>query len=307
MTEGKLMIMMSAGSGGAPAPRKLTSAELSVLSNGGLTGAAAAAVNNAVEMLTQQCMQAKGLVYYANIITAEEMTRPGPSVAGVPQAYFSLAAREADGYGMYTGTVRALAAPSGGQEADKNDQYVASLPQRVQDAYMMALQGPESSRVTVMLPGGVTATAPSGGCQGIAQGRIYGSVNDYVLALTGAGILNIILLNSVTADPAFGTVISRWSACMKKRGYDYDSPEKLWNTLAGQIAVAPTAEMRALEVKIAVADYECSAALELLPTVRALQEQHARQLGGTLLSNLISITQIEATALKNAESLHLNS
>ena len=141
------MIMMSAGSGGAPAARKLTSAELSMLSNGGLTGAAAAAVNNAVEMLTQQCMQAKGLLYYLNIVTAEEMTSPGPSVAGVPQAYISLAAREADGYGMHTRAVRALAAPVGGQGADKEDQYVASLPQRVQDAYMLALQGPESSRV----------------------------------------------------------------------------------------------------------------------------------------------------------------
>jgi hypothetical protein len=29
-------------------------------------------------------------------------------------------------------------------------------------------------------------------------------------------------------------------------------------------------------------------------------------LSGPLLSNLISITQIEATALKNAKSLHLN-
>lgn len=136
-----MMIMMSAGNGGASAERKLSSAELSVLSNGGLTGAAAAEVNNAVEMLTQQCMQAKGLVYYPNILAAAEMTSPGPSIAGVPQAYFNLAAREADGYGMCTRAIRALAVPSGAQVADKEDQYVASLPQRVQDAYMIALQG----------------------------------------------------------------------------------------------------------------------------------------------------------------------
>jgi hypothetical protein len=300
------MTMMSAGTGGAPAARKLTSAELFVLSNGGLTGAAAAEVNNAVEMLTQHCMQAKGLVYYPNIVTAEEMTSPGPSIAGVPQAYFSLAVREADGYGRYTRAVQALAAPSGGQETGKEDQYVASLPQRVQDAYMIALQGPESSRVTVTLPGGVTSTCPSGGCQGIAQRRIYGSETNYILAVTGASILNGILLNSVTADPAFGTVVSDWSACMEKRGYNYDSPRILWNTLARQIAEAPTPAMRELEIKTAVADYKCSAAVKLLPTVRALQEQHAGQLSGPLLSNLISITQIEATALKNAKSLHLN-
>lgn len=124
--------------------------------------------------------------------------------------------------------------------------------------------------------------------------------------MTGAGILNVMLLNSVTADPAFGTVISNWSACMKKRGHDYESPRKLWNTLAGQIAKAPIPAMRELEIRTAVADYKCSAAVKLLPTVRALQDQHARQLSGTLLSDLISITQIEATALKNARSLHLN-
>ena len=157
-----------------------------------------------------------------------------------------------------------------------------------------------------MLPGGVTSTAPAGGCQGIAQGRIYGSVSGYVLAVTGASILNAMLLNSVAADPAFGTVISNWSACMKKHGYNYDNPRKLWNTLAGQIAMAPTPEMRALEIKTSVADYECSAAVRLLPTVRALQEQHAGQLSGTLLSDLVSITQIEATALENAKSVQLN-
>jgi hypothetical protein len=301
-----MMIMMSAGSGGAPAARKLTSAEHSVLSNSGLTGAAAAEVNNAVEMLTQQCMQAKGLVYYPNIITAEEMTSPGPSIAGVPQAYLSLAVREADGYGRYTRVVRALAAPSGGQETDKEDRYVASLPQRVQDAYMIALQGSESSRVTVTLPGGVTSTGPSGGCGGMAQRRIYGSEINYILAVTGASILNGILLNSVTADPAFAAVIADWSACMEKRGYNYDSPEILWNTLARQIAKAPTPTMQALEIKTAVADYKCSAAVKLVPTVRALQEQYADQLSGPLLSDLISITQIVATALKNAKSLHLN-
>jgi hypothetical protein len=298
--------MMSAGNGGASAERKLTSAELSVLSNGGLTGAATAEVNNAVEMLTQQCMQAKGLVYYPNIIAAEEMTSPGPSIADVPQAYFSLAAREADGYGMYTRAIRALAVPSGVPGAGKEDQYVASLPQRVQDAYMIALQGPASSRVALKLPGGVTSTAPSGGCQGDAQRRIYGSVANYVLALTGASILNVMFLNSVAADPAFGTVVSNWSACMKKRGYNYESPRKLWNTLAGQVAKAPIPAMRELEIKTAVADYKCSAVVKLLPTVRALHEQHACRLSGTLLSDLISITQIEATALKNATSLHLN-
>jgi hypothetical protein len=45
--------------------------------------------------------------------------------------------------------------------------------------------------------------------------------------------------------------------------------------------------------------------VNLLPTVRALQEQHAGQLSGELLSSLILITQIEATALRNARSLRL--
>jgi hypothetical protein len=289
----------------APAAGKLTSAELSVLSNGGLTGAAAAEVNNAVELLTQRCMQAKGLVYYPNTITAEEMTSPGPAIAGVPQAYVSLAAREADGYGMCTRALRLLDTPGGEQEG-KEDQYVASLPERARDAYMIALQGQESSRVTLTLPGGATSTAPAGGCRGIAEERIYGSVANYVLALTGASILNIMLLNSVTSDPAFETVIANWSACMKKCGYNYASPRKLWNTMAGQVAAAPTPALQALEIETAVADYQCGAAVNLLPTVRALQEQHAGQLSGELLSSLILITQIEATALRNARSLRLN-
>jgi hypothetical protein len=302
---------LAVGCGGAPAATpKLTSAEFAVLGNAGLSGSAAAEVNNAVETLVQQCMQSKGLVYYPNFLTAADEASPGPSLAGLPQAHIGLAAREADGYGFYSRALRAAAAPGGGtgnEGTPQQEQYAASLPKDVQRPYLLALDGPDSSRVSVTLPGGATSTAPSGGCEGMAEQRVYGSVTNYILGITGASLLNGLLLNAVTADPAFGTVISSWSSCMSKLDYHYDSPEDLWNKLAAKIDKSPTPAMRDLEIKTAVADYKCSAAVRLMPAVSALQATHAGQLSGTLLGSLASITQIETTALNNAKSMHLSS
>lgn len=286
----------------------LTASELAVLGNAGLSGSAAAAVNNAVETLVQECMQSKGLVYYPNFLTAADAASQGPGLAGLPQAHIGLAAREANGYSFYSRALRSAAAPSPSQSqgTPRQEQYAASLTKDARKPYLLALDGPDSSRISVTLPGGATSTAPSGGCEGIAERRVYGSVSNYVLGITGASLLNGLLLNAVTADPAFGTVISSWSACMTKRGYHYDSPEGLWNKLATRIDESPTPAMQEVEIKTAVADYNCSSAVRLVPTVSALQTKHAAELSSALLESLASITQIETTALANAKSLHLS-
>jgi hypothetical protein len=309
LTAGALLVV-SCGSGAPVSSTKLTGAELSVLYDGGLAGSSAADVNNATELLTQRCMQSKGLVYYPIILSAADLTSSG-SLVGVPQSNIGLGAREADGYGMYSGAVRAITASSGKQGgqsgSDQEDRYVGSLSESTQGRYLSMLSGPESSRISISLPGGGTTTAPSGGCQGTAERQIYGSVTNYVLGLTGASLLTNNLESSVASDPAYSGLISNWSACMNRSGYNYESPEKLWNTLYERIYKTPTLAMRNLEIKTAVADYKCATAVHLVPTITGLEARHAEYLSSTLLSGLASITQIETTALNNAKSLHLSS
>jgi hypothetical protein len=294
--------LLATGCAGAPPSpaANLTGAQIAMLTNSG-TAVASAEVNNALELLIQRCMQAKGLVYYPQIITAaQELNSAG--LAGVPQAPIGLAAREADGYGFYSEAIRAAANPA---QAGPNpeEKYADSAPL----SYQIALNGPLGQRASFTLPGGMTGSVPAGGCRGTAERRLYGSVGNYVQATTGWSDLTAQLQSAVTADPAFSAVVARWSACMAKHSYKYSSPENLWNILARRIVNDPTPALRNLEIKTSVADYECAAAVKLVPTVQTLQDTHARYMGRTLAGDMARIAQILATALKVAKAMHVTS
>jgi hypothetical protein len=87
-------------------------------------------------------------------------------------------------------------------------------------------------------------------------------------------------------------------------GYQYPSPEDLWNRLSTRIYTGPAPAHRALEIGTAVQDYRCSQAVRLTPTVRALQASHARYVSKALAASVTRITHIFAHALKVARRLH---
>ncbi len=291
-------LLVAACAAAPPSPTvRLTGAEIAVLTSSGGSAVAAAEVNNAVELLVQRCMRAKGLVYYPLILTAAQELN-GIGLAGVPQAPIGLAAREANGYGFYSRAVQAAANP--GQAGPGREQsYANSAPH----SYLLALLGPENQRVSWTLPGGDSGSSQTGGCRGAAERRVYGSVANRVLATTGLSDLTSQLQDAVTTDPAYTSVIARWSACLARRGYKYANPEDLWNRLSGRIDAAPTPALRNLEIKTSVADYKCAAAVRLVATIRALEDSHARYMSKALAGDLARITQILARALKVAKAL----
>ena len=236
---------------------------------------------------------------YPLILTAAQELN-GIGLTGVPQAPIGLAARQANGYGFYSGAVQAAAHP---EQADpsREQKYANSQPH----SYILALLGPEDQRISWTLPGGDSGSSQTGGCRGAAERRIYGSVANRVVATVGLDDLTAQLQAAVSSDPASTAVIARWSACMARRGYKYSAPEVLWNRLSGRIDAAPTPALRKLEIKTSVADYKCSAAVRLLPTIQALQESHSRYMSKALAGELARITQILAKALKAAKAMHV--
>jgi hypothetical protein len=269
-----------------------------VTSSGG-TAAANAEVNNAFELLVQRCMRAKSLVYYPLILTAAQELN-GIGLTGVPQSPIGLAARQANGYGFYSRAVHGGA--NLGEGAASREQAYANSQSH---SYILALLGPENQRISWSLPGGDSGSSQTGGCRGAAERRVYGSVANRVVATVGLDDLTAQLQAAVSSDPASTAVIARWSACMARRGYKYATPEVLWNRLAGRIDAAPTPALRNLEIKTSVADYECSVAVRLVPTIRALQVSHSRYMSKALIGELARINQILARALKVAKALHV--
>lgn len=302
--------LLAAGCAGTPASSpamvKLTGAEIAVLT-GSVSPVTSAQVANAYQVLAQQCMQSKGLVYYPTFMTAAEASRP-QQVPGAPGAHISLAAREADGYGFYSQAVQASANPGGGQNsggrqgAGQEEAYAQSLTGAAGSRYRLALDGLDSQRITVKLPGGSTASITTGGCLAAAQRRLYGSVANAIQITTGFSLLYDQLYTAVISDPRFAAVVAKWSACMTSRGLKYSTPTELWNSV--RTAMRPTPAARDLEIRVAVADYRCAAAVNLVATAQRLQDEHAQYMSRSLAQYLALVTEVDANAAKVAKSLN---
>jgi hypothetical protein len=285
---------------------RLSNAEVAVLTNSGDTPQAVAEASNAFQVVVKRCMAAKGLKFYPYfqapvmpVFSGHRIFIHGyPGLAGVPQAPIGLAAREAHGYGFYDEAVGIIKPPPGGPP--KEERYARSAGRK----YVLALDGPETDRVSVKW---LDMTTGAGGCFGVAARRVYGSIPDYALTGAGSSVLTGEWLSAVTADPAFATVVARWSACMAGRGFSYNSPEDLWNSLASQIDKThhPRPALRGLEIRTAVADYGCAQAVRLLPTVMALQAHHARFYSKALAPHLAQLVRVDARALRVARALHI--
>jgi hypothetical protein len=95
---------------------------------------------------------------------------------------------------------------------------------------------------------------------------------------------------------------------MAGRGFSYQSPEDLWNSLASQIDTThlPRPALRALEIRTSVADYRCAQAVRLLPVVMALQAHHARYYSKALAPYVAKLVRVNARALRVARALHIH-
>ena len=263
---------------------------------------------NATQAATQRCMHARGLVFYPFFQPTAEAATMATLVPGVPQAAISLAARQANGYGFYAKGVRHATHPGSGGRPDREDKYLASLPAGEKHRYLKALFEPGSAKLSVTIPGinGHAEQVATHGCVAAARRQVYGSLANFVLVVIGWRQLQG-HLKPVQADPAFSAVIARWSACMAGHGYQYPSPDNLWNRLGPRVYTSPTPAHRALEIRTALQDYRCSQAVRLIPTIKALQVSHARYVSKAVAHDLTRITHILAHVLKAARSLHISS
>ena len=291
---------------GGPTPSgtvKLSSPEIAILT-GAVNPNTTATIGNALQQLTQLCMKSKGLVYYPALVTAANANpNAGRDEVGVPGAHIGLAARETSGFGFRSEAIQAKIGPTGGNGVQSEEAYADSLRGAVGSHYRLALNGSETSRISVQLPGGGTTTIQAGGCTGAAERHLYESVANFVQAETGLALLRNLLYSAVTSDSRFTAVVARWSSCMSSRGFHYRSPTQMWNTVSVRVFRNPTPAAGRLEIRVAVADYRCARAMGLVAIARRLQSEHAKVLSRPLARYLALITAVDARAARVARGL----
>lgn len=160
-------------------------------------------------------------------------------------------------------------------------------------AFVIAFSGPQTEEALVTVNGMGTY---GGGCGGEAARKIYGSMENYVLA-TGVAMNS---LNSAAgaamSDSGFQKAIDSWKSCMVESPYaNFESPAQAVS--AGQAAEGQN------EFKIAVTDATCREQVSFHGQLEALLDKYLTTRMQQLEPEIAKVTEIRRQAADRAAEL----
>jgi len=259
-----------------------------------LSASEQAHVANAIQSLDEQCMASHGLKYLPSANSTGEY-----EVLGDASNPLYIDAKELRrlGYGVYLGDTldmngtspfSSIVNPNNPEEA-----YVLSLSRVKQESYSTAFGGNQPQ--LVRLADGKTFYTSPGGCQGLAYGKVYGTVGkDW-------GILHYTKVFTLAQDVADGVAyqvansqqylraMSRWSSCMTTHGAMFSSRNSEFSYLVREYQLQPRNRATNLrrEMRLAKLDAACTNAASLnsvseTETVKAVEYLSKEQLKALL-------------------------
>ena len=232
-------------------------------------------VDQALGVLTQQCMAQHGYRYYPYPQTGQPGGSPffatplfGTSLWLGPQ---SLAWRLVNGWGLYEETLQQLGQPGGmnGSPPEEN-QVMRSLRGRAAMTYIKVLYGGGKS-MKIRIPGMPHFTIRIGGCNTTAGAKLFGSIAASVaVPQYGQSILIGGVQSSAARSSAVRASQASWAACVKIRTkLTVRSPSQLFLRFYSLYqSKGPTPAVHRKELAAAVADLECQRRSRLPQTVR---------------------------------------
>jgi len=198
----------------------------------------------AEEVLVDDCMQARGMIYVPIPPPA-----PGWGRDVDPRQDPSLDDAREWGLGLVRQPV---------PEPDANSAHLERLGEEERRAWDAALTGTSGAKVAVELPDGHRPYMLADGCVAQAKIILYGSIEAYLRANFGAQSADQRLLNSALDSDTYRRATSRWSTCMGRVGHRYPDPQKMTTALAGRENLTFRTEQRA-----AMASARCAQAVRL--------------------------------------------
>lgn len=231
-----------------------------------------------VEQIVAECMQAEGFEYIPvpasgpPALVIDDQLDPATLDPDAPRAGTLEFAKEL-GYGISTWDIESGQAydVEVEQPEDPNAEYVASLSDGAREAYELALHGVPPTDAELSSDDWTPDPATSG-CYGKASEEVWNAPGDAWDAPEFAGLVEEIsgVASNLENDPEVTAASALWGACMEQRGFPgLEAPweatdlihvglREIW--VVGQ-APDPEelADLRAQELAVATADFECSA------------------------------------------------
>ena len=236
-----------------------------------------------VEELIAECMTAEGFDYTP--IDQE----PDKAASDYEEGWGTESWVMEHGYGAFPTQEETRQIDAQIAAEDPNQEYVAALSESEQAAYYEAFDGPTVSSRDAKNGGVAPAFDPNtAGCRDAAQHEVNG--DDPTQSKRYAPLVEAMnaLGQDQLTDPAMAPIDAEWSACMAAQGYDglatkqaasdavFEQSSAYWESGAtDEPSDALTAEWRAYELDVALADFQCAETVDY--TAKALEVQIVRE------------------------------
>jgi hypothetical protein len=255
-----------------------------------LTDAEQVQVDQALELLVQDCMRAEGFRYRpVRVASVDERQGSGYVLDDVGWA------RE-HGYGL---ELEDRVAET--QQNDPNHAYANALPEAERVRWSTALDGdPSGGMLTAELPVGGTVETPRDSCFAQAKDELYGDFAAWFQAEKVATNLVGLYAPDIIADERFVAELGAWSECMRRAGHDYPDPPAIREALPALVEGLSDEKAHAVEKELAVAEATCAVReTSLVSTARDLEDEYR----GRLVQYQDSVTdyqRMQVAALEHA-------
>lgn len=267
-------------------------------------------VDEAVGIVTQQCMAQHGYRYYPY----PEADQPG-GAAFFSSPLFgsslwlgpqSLAWRIVNGWGLYEQIMEQLGQPGGLNGSQPQEfQVMRSLRGSALRRYMKTLYGGGKQK-KIRIPGLPHLSVQIGGCNTKAGTRLFGSVAASVaVPQYGQAILNGSIQSRAASSPAVRASVAKWEACVDARTkIKARSPSQLflrfWSLYHRK---GPTPAVHRQELAAAVADLECQRRSRLPQTVQKAALAAVARLPASVVGELQTLVSALQQARTRAQAM----
>ena len=268
-------------------------------------------VEQAVGVLTQQCMAGQGYTYYP----FPQPGQPGGGPALFASPLFgsslwvgpqSLAWRVVNGWGLYEQTMQQLSQPGGFNGSRPQEiKVMQSLRGGDMRRYMKALYGGGKTE-KIRVPGLPHFTIQIGGCNTTSGTRLFGSVAASVAVPEyGPVILNNDVRASASHSPALRASQAVWAACVYAHTRLHArSPSQLFLHFYSLYQTkGPTPAVHRQELAAAVADLQCQRRSRLPQVVRKQSLAAVRRLPAPVVGELESLLSALQQARTRAQKV----
>jgi hypothetical protein len=145
---------------------------------------------------------------------------------------------------------------------------------------------------------------PDGGCEGEAgrtlDAGIWGPRADHTII----GSLGLATLERSARDSRVRAVFARWSACMKRSGYDYSTPGDANRNRT--FVDGRKHRVTELELATAVADVRCKKETNLINVWAGVETAYQKIAIAQHKAALTSVRRVDEMRIRNAADLHLS-